>query len=156
MTTLSSTTLDDLETALRDRIRSMAVTIADERTAGWTFADDGIMPGTPAVTPRLFELEWQDVGESVLGGATGNADSEVAATLRVVTDYRVFPLERLSAIIESDHWDLHDRLSEGLQPIVTGLMWVESKDPRVEAVDEAGQRIAHLFRIQYLRDRRPS
>lgn len=149
MATIASTTPQALELAIAARIRGMTPTHNGDRSP-WVHPSDNRQIA-PSMTPRRYVFEWGKP-EDVRGGATGNADSETKLEMRLVTDYRFCREEILGEVIESDFWDLHDRLSDQLHPLIAGLMWVEPIGPRVD--DAKGPRVAHEFSIQYLRARR--
>ncbi|MBK6920561.1 MAG: hypothetical protein IPH07_24385 [Deltaproteobacteria bacterium] len=122
---------------------------AADRGEAWIPTDDNADPGS-GLCPRLFFFEWSDP-TSVPGGATGNADSEVAIELRIVTDYRAFDARSLAQIVVEDYWDLHDRLFEACQQDeIDGLTKIE--ELRIDPLDAQG--VAHTFRVQYMRARR--
>lgn len=149
MPTIPSTTLTALELALRVRIDGITPTLQLEQSSAWHYAEDRDMPA-PSMVPRMYSFEWGDP-EVVEGGATGNADTEVRLTLSIVTDYRAFREEDLAFVVESDHWDLHDRLMDSWsQDIVPGLTYSDTRSFETEDA----QRVTHSFVIQYQRARR--
>lgn len=149
MPTFPSTTLAALESAFRSLIGGITPTHQIDRAAPWIAVDDNAELA-PSMVPRLFFFEWGSP-VSVPGGATGNADSEVAIEMRVVTDYRAFDARTLAQIVTEDYWDLHDRLFEACeQDEVAGFTKIEEVKPN--PLD--AQRVAHTFRVQYMRARR--
>lgn len=145
----SSTTLPALEAAFAEQFRQIVPTISIERAAGWVHAADR-RELAPSMVPRRYSIQW---GEPtvVRGGATGQSDTEVGVVMRVVTDYRAFRKETLADVVHADHWDLHDRLADRLDPIIPGLWWIESQRPVVDDIDALV--IAHEYVIQYIRAR---
>lgn len=149
MPVFPSTTLAALEEAFRPMVAGITPSHAADRSASWIPVDDNADPGS-GLCPRLFFFEWGEP-ESVPGGATGNADSEVAIEMRIVTDYRAFDPRTLAQIVIEDYWDLHDRLFEAYeQDEVAGLTKIE--EMRSQPLDAQG--VAHTFRVQYMRARR--
>lgn len=145
----SSTTPTALEAAFAEQFLAIVPTVAIERASGWCHASDR-RALAPSMVPRLYTIEW-GVPEVVIGGATGNADTEVALLMRVVTDYRAFRAETLGDVVEADHWNLHDRLADRLDPTIPGLMWIESRGHRADNPEAAV--VAHEYQVQYLRAR---
>ncbi len=149
MPTIPSTTLTALEPAIRARIDGIVPTHTIEQSSAWHYAEDRDMPA-PTEVPRLYSFEWGDP-EVVPGGATGNADTEVGIKLFIVVDYRAFREEDLGWIIESDHWDLHDRLADSWAlDLISGLTFSDS----LGFETEDAQRVVHAFQMQYMRARR--
>ena len=149
MAAFPSTTVTALEAALRLRIDGIVPTHQIEQSSAWHYAEDREMPA-PSEVPRMYSFNWGDP-EVVLGGATGNADTEVRLTLDIVTDYRAFREADIGWVIESDHWDLHDRLMDSWsQDIVSGMTFSDSQGFETEDA----QRVTHSFVIQYMRARR--
>jgi hypothetical protein len=149
MPTIPSTTLTELEAALRVVIDGMTPTLAVERAAGWVFAEDRRMPA-PSMVPRLYSFLWGEASV-VPGGATGNRDTEVGCELSIVTDYRAFRAEDLGLIVESDFWDLHDRLFDAMtNDEITGFTFLAP----LKSVPTDAQRVEHTFTVQYMRARR--
>lgn len=149
MATIGDTTLTALEVAMAALIGAMTPTHAADRSP-WIHAADNRQVA-PTMQPRRYVFEWGEP-EDVIGGCTGNADSETAITMRIEADYRFCRDEILGTVVESDFWDLHDRLSDQLHPLITGLLKFTPTGHVV--VDTDAKRIAHVFRIQYLRARR--
>jgi hypothetical protein len=147
--TIDTTTVPALELALATRIGGMTPTHDGDRSP-WIHPSDNRQIA-PSMTPRRYVFEWGSPRD-IRGGATGNADSETGLTMRLVADYRAFRDEDLGEIAESDFWDLHDRLSDQLHPLITGLMWIEPVGHDI--VDATAKRIAHVFDVQYMRARR--
>lgn len=148
MTTLSTTTLTALEANLAALISAINPTFTADQVNPWVYAEDR-RDLAPTMVPRFYLFEWGKP-EDVRGGATGNADSETACEMAIVADYRAFREEDLGTVAESDFWDIHDKLSDQLSPAVPGFMWIEP----VDFVERDAQRVAHVFKIQYLRARR--
>lgn len=149
MPVFPSTTLDALESGFRPLIAGITPTHVVDRAEGWIPVDDNAEPGT-GICPRLFFFEWGSP-ETIPGGATGNADSEVAVEMHVVVDYRAFDKRSLGQIVVEDHWDLHDRLFEASeQDEVAGLTKIESK--KFQPLD--AQAVRHIFSVQYMRAHR--
>lgn len=150
MPTIPSTTLTQLESALRALIDGIAApTLVNGQTYAWQYAEDRDMPSSTMV-PRLYSFEW---GEPtvVQGGATGNADTEVGIVLSIIVDYRALPERDIAFIVEADHWDLHDEISDAWsQDEITGLTFSESRGFDTEDA----QRVTHTFGLQYMRARR--
>ena len=145
----TSTTTPALEEAFAAQFLLIVPTIAIERDAGWAHATDRRELG-PSMVPRRYTIQWGEASV-VRGGATGQSDTEVGLLMRVVTDYRAFRKETLADVVHSDHWDLHDRLADRLDPIIPGFWWIEPV--RYIADDPEGMVIAHEFQIQYMRAR---
>lgn len=151
MPTIPSTTLRLLEGALRTRIDGITPTATIEQSAGWHYAEDRDMP-PPSLVPRLYSFEWGKPA-SVPGGATGNADSEVSIDLDIVVDYRAFREEDIAWLVESDHWDLHDRIFDSWsQDLITGLTYSEIRGDGFEVED--AQRVRYQLTVYYMRARR--
>lgn len=152
MPTITQTTLTQLEADVANVIAAIVPTHSDEQSAGWVRGEDRELPESSMV-PRLFWFEWGDA-EVVQGGATGNFDVETAITMWVVVDYRAFREEDRAQIVESDHWDLQDRLADVWEgngaDAIDGLTFTESAKWEVR---DAG-RVAHKFNVQYQRARR--
>jgi hypothetical protein len=149
MPTIPSTTLTALEAALRTRIDGITPTHTTQQSSGWHYAEDRDMPA-PSMVPRLYSFEWSQPGV-VEGGATGNADTEVSVKLGIVVDYRAFREEDLAWVVESDHWDLSDRIFDSWsQDLITGLTYSSSESFEVEDA----QRVVHTFELYYMRARR--
>lgn len=149
MPTIPTTTVTGLEEALRVLISAIEPTHAIDQSSGWHYAEDREMPASTMV-PRMFSFEWGSP-EVVQGGATGNADTEVRLALDVVVDYRAFREADLAFVVEADHWDLHDEMSDA---------WSQNEIPGFTFSDtlsfdtEDAQRVTHHFVVQYMRARR--
>lgn len=151
MPTFPSTTLQALEAALRTRIDGITPSHETEQSSIWHYAEDRDMPA-PSMVPRLYSFEWGKP-ESVLGGATGNGDSEVSIDLDIVVDYRAFREEDLAFIAIEDNWDLHDRIYDSWsQDLITGLTYSEIRGEGF-ALEDA-QRARFTLTLYYMRLRR--
>jgi hypothetical protein len=147
--TFTTTTLRALEAALRTRIDGITPDHEAGQSSGWHYAEDRDMPA-PSMVPRLYSFEWSNVGV-VPGGATGNGDTEVSIDLDIVVDYRAFPERDLAFIVESDHWNLADRIFDSWShDLILGLSYSESRGFEIEDA----QRVVHGLTLYYMRDRR--
>lgn len=113
----------------------------------WVYADDRreLAPGSVC---RWYRFQWSKPAV-VIGGATGNSDTEVRVRMELVVDYRAVRAEELDFLVEQDHWDLHDALQDGLDPEIPGLIWLE---PGGVDLDD-GRQATHVFTVQYMRAR---
>jgi hypothetical protein len=146
---VSSTTLTALEAAFAAVFLGITPTFATEQTSPWIHAADRRQLASGMV-PRRYTIAF-GAQKVVAGGASGNADTEAEVVMEVETDYRAFRPETLGECVERDFWDLHDYLSDRLDPIVPGLMWIAPVDspPKVEDPEK----IVHRFLVQYMRAR---
>lgn len=149
MPVFPSTTLAALEASFRTIIAGITPTHLVDRAEGWIPVDDNAKAASSLV-PRLFYFEWGKP-TSVMGGATGNLDSEVAIVMTIVTDYRAFDERTLAQVVVEDWWDLHDRLFSACDgDELDGFMKIEGTEP----VPIDAQRVEHTFTVQYMRARR--
>ena len=149
MPTIPSTTLSAIEAALRTRIDGITPSHEAGQASAWHYAEDRDMPPSSLV-PRLYSLQWSSPAV-VPGGATGNSDTEASVALAIVVDYRAFRVEDLGWTVESDHWDLSDRIHDAWsQDLIPGMTFSESRGFEVDDT----QRVAHLFTLHYMRARR--
>jgi hypothetical protein len=149
MPTIPSTTLTIIEAGLRTRIDGITPTHETQQSSRWQYAEDRDMPA-PSMVPRLYSFEWSNPGV-VEGGATGNLDTEASVLLSIVVDYRAFREEDLGWIVESDHWDLSDRIFDTWsQDLIPGLTFSSTRGFEVEDA----QRVIHQFELFYMRARR--
>jgi hypothetical protein len=144
---VSSTTLTALEAAFALIIGAIEPSFAGD-TSPWIHAADR-RPLASGMVPRRYTINF-GAPKVVVGGATGNADTEVEVVMELETDYRGFRPESLGECVELDFWDLHDHLSDRLDPIIPGLTWLAPIDTP-PAADAA--KVVHRFLVQYIRAR---
>ena len=149
---ITTTTVRELEQAIRARIATITPTHPVDRDGGWVPSDDNDRVLESTLVPRLFVVEVAP-GDIVEGGLTGNGDTETSVDVEVVADYRSFQDEDLGSVIEADVWDIHDAFSNGLDAVVPGLThWQVAGKPAL-AGDETERRYALPFLAHYMRQR---
>lgn len=148
---IESTTAEDLEQGLIERIAGIVPSALRHRDAGWT-PEEGNRSRATSLQARAFTV-FLGAGEDVEEGLTGNADTETVMVLQVRVDYRKIPPNDLGALIVMDRQDLSDRLCDSWHPVVTGLTFSEFLGEEVVG-DEKMQRYVYSFEINYLRARR--
>ena len=151
MVNVSSTTARALEVAVRRVVVGITPTEAYDQDRGWRASADNMVVG-PALTERLFHIEWSPGEGPILGGTTGRNDFDMGAIMSIVAHYRGFDSKTLGWHVEQDHGDLVETLSCSLDPTILGLMSVE--DSGWSLVGEASEQvIEHVFAVQYHRTR---
>ena len=138
------TTQRAIETPIIAGMHAITPTLESGRT--WKFNADPEAVGA-SLSLRQFSLDWSDE-EVVEGGATGNLDYEVEATLEVVTHYGDLPFDRLGEVLGADHFDVNRYFSDRLDTIDGLVNW---QPLGREEVDRDSRVYAHRYRVAYMR-----
>lgn len=146
---LSTTTLDQVEDAIRTAIRGITPRLQPGRdTDRWVPYERA---SASAAKTRMFRLDWE-LAAWTPGGLFGLGASDTGCTLHVVTDYTI-PEQRMAEVVEDDHWQLRDVLSD--LGGTAGIIQIESAGaPSV--LDEENKdhfQADHAFRVRYLKAR---